>query len=59
VIGVYVDLMEGVVFFSKNGTVFEQNAFEGEALRGKTFFPAACCLSKNEKFELLEPEAED
>ena len=54
-----MDLMECVVFFSKNGTVFEQNAFEGEALRGKTFFPAACCLSKNEMFELLEPEAED
>ncbi len=59
IIGVYVDLVEGLLFFSKNGTVFEQDAFTGEALRGGKFYPAACCLSKNEMFELLEPPAED
>jgi len=58
-IGVYVDLVGGALFFSKNGKVFAQNAFDGEALRQHTFYPAACCLSKNEMFELLEPQAED
>ena len=68
VIGVYVDLADGIMFFSKNGKVFEQNAFEGGVLRPSenaggdnttVFYPAACCLSKNEMFELLEPQAED
>ena len=59
-IGVYVDLVEGFLFFSKNGTVFEKNAFSSEALKGnQRFYAAACCLSKNEMFELLEPPAED
>ena len=61
VIGVYVDLVDGVIFFSKNGVVMERNAFVGDKLLrdGQTFFPAACCLSKNEMFELIEPSAED
>jgi len=50
------------MFFSKNGKIFDENAFSGDALRptdDTLFYPAACCLSKNEMFELLEPEAED
>ena len=54
-IGVYADLAEGVLFFSKNGKVFAKNAFEGAALLEKQFYPAACCLTKNEMFELIEP----
>ena len=58
-IGVYVDLVDGVLFYSKNDKVFEKNAFEGASLRDITFYPAVCCLSKNEMFELLEPQMED
>ena len=59
VIGVYVDLAEGLLFFSKNGKIFDKNAYEGSALLNKSFYPAACCLSKNEMFEFIEPAAED
>ena len=60
-IGIYVDLADGVIFYSKNGNVVAENAFKGAALRNPDtiFYPAACCLSKNEMFELIEPEAED
>lgn len=61
-IGVYIDLADGIMFFSKNGKVFDENAFSGDALRpkeGTLFYPAACCLSKNEMFEMLLPAAED
>ena len=62
VIGVYVDLADGIIFFSKNGKIVPENAFSGAKLRptdGTVFSPAACCLSKNEMFELIEPQAED
>uniref|UniRef100_A0A7S3I2R6 B30.2/SPRY domain-containing protein n=1 Tax=Favella ehrenbergii TaxID=182087 RepID=A0A7S3I2R6_9SPIT len=59
IIGVYVDLADGVVFYAKNGAVVAKNAFEGAALQGRKFYPAACCLTKNEMFELLEPAVED
>lgn len=54
-IGVYVDLAEGALFFAKNGKIFTKNAFEGTALLKRQFYPAACCLTKNEMFEVLEP----
>jgi len=53
-IGCYVDLVEGVVFFSKNGLVFG-DAFRGDYLMNKTFYPACCCLTKGESFEVLVP----
>ena len=59
VIGVYVDLVDGILFFSKNGDIFTKNAFQGTALLSNKFYPAAACLSRNEMFELIEPQAED
>ena len=59
IIGVYVDLVEGILFFAKNGEVVPKNAFEGPILRDREFYPAACCLTKNEMFELIEPAGED
>ena len=58
-IGVYVDLVDGILFFSKNGDIFTKNAFQGSALLSNKFYPAAACLSRNEMFELIEPQAED
>lgn len=58
-IGVYVDLVSGLIFYSKNGNVYSNNAFAGSALLDKQFYPAACCLTKNEMFELVEPAVED
>ena len=56
IIGVYCDFVSGIVFFSKNGTIYNQNAFVGgAALRETKFYPAASCLTKNEMFELLDP----
>ena len=56
-IGVYVDTVDGKVFFSKNGRVFE-TAFEGPELQADIY--AACaCLTKDESFELLYPQPED
>jgi len=58
VIGCYVDLIDGIIFFSKNGQTFE-DAFTGPELLGKTFYPAACCLTRGESFELCIPLIED
>ena len=58
VIGVYVDLVEGRIFFSKNGEMFP-TAFEGLEFLDQEFYPACCCLTKNESFEALMPQPED
>lgn len=58
VIGVYVDLVEGRIFFSKNGEILGE-AFSGEELLDGNFFAACCCLTKDESFELLFPQPED
>ena len=44
VIGVYVDLVEGRLFFSKNNTVYDI-AYEGLYLLNQSFYPACCCLT--------------
>ena len=57
-IGVYVDLVEGRVFFSKNGEVFP-TAFEGPDLLSAEFYPACCSLTVDEKFKVVSPLPED
>ena len=57
-IGVYVDLVEGRLFFSKNGEVYPV-AFEGEDFIDQSFYASCCCLTQNESFELLFPQPED
>ena len=58
VIGVYVDLIDGKVFYSKNGEVFK-TAFSGLDLLMGDFYAACCCLTELESFELVMPRAED
>lgn len=53
-IGCYVDLIDGRIFFSKNGEILG-SAFEGEELLNCEFYAACCCLTKDESFELLFP----
>lgn len=57
-IGVYVDLQEGKLIFSKNDKVFSP-VFEGLIDTDRQYLAAACCLAKDESFELLEPSSED
>ena len=58
IIGVYVDLVDGRIFFSKNGEVFG-TAFEGSNFLYDDFYPACCCLTKGESFESVLPLPED
>jgi hypothetical protein len=63
-IGVYIDLIEvifqtltslqGLIFYSKNGKVFG-DAFRDPELLKQELYPACCCLTKGESFELLFP----
>jgi hypothetical protein len=58
---VYVDLVDGCLFFAKNGIIYD-DAFRGnKSLTDptKTFYAACCCLTKEESFEMLVPEGED
>jgi hypothetical protein len=56
VIGVYLDLIDGRIFFSKNGEVFQEAFGNIEIVE---YWPACCCLTKDESFELLFPSPED
>eukprot|EP00347_Sterkiella_histriomuscorum_P015071 403358421 len=58
VIGVFVDLVEGKLFFSKNGKIFK-DAYRDEELTKQPLYPACSCLTKGESFELLFPACED
>jgi len=58
IIGCYVDLIDGKLFFSKNGTVFK-TAFQNKHLLNSDFYAACCCLTVNESFESLLPSPED
>jgi hypothetical protein len=53
-IGVYVDLVEGRLFFSKNGKVF-RTAFQGGTLLNGEVYAACACLAKDESFRLVVP----
>lgn len=57
-IGVYVDLIEGMLFFSKNDRVFGI-AYKSKELLKQELYPACCCLSKDDAFEILMPTPED
>ncbi len=57
-IGVFIDLVASVLFFSKNGKVFKTAYDTKEFLTGD-LYPACCCLSKDESYELLMPQPED
>ena len=50
----YLDLIEGKLFFSKNGEIFG-TAFTGDEFLYNDFYAACCCLTKDESFELLFP----
>lgn len=58
IIGVFLDLVVGRLFFSKNGEM-QGSAFSGQELLKGTFYAACCCLTKDESFELLFPQPED
>jgi len=58
IIGVYLDLVDGRLFFSKNGEVFP-TAYEGEEFLNTDFYAACCCLTKSESYELMLPQPED
>ena len=47
VIGVYLDLIDGRIFFSKEGKVFPV-AYEDKKLLDLEIYPACCTLSKDE-----------
>ena len=53
-----MDLEEGKLIFSKNNKVFG-SVFEGLIDPEREYVAAACCLAKEDSFELLEPSAED
>ena len=57
-IGCYVDLVAGHMFFSKNGQIYSDAFVGNKTLLNpeKIFYPACCCLTKGESFELLVPE---
>ena len=57
-VGVYVDMVEGVIFFSKNDKMFG-DAFRVKELLTQEVYPACSCLTKGESFELLYPQCED
>ena len=60
-VSVYVDLVEGCLFFAKNGKIYD-DAFRGsDSLTDPTkiFYAACCCLTKGESFEMVVPEGED
>mgnify|MGYP003913597945 CR=1 FL=1 len=58
VVGVYVDLIDGKIFFSKNGIIYRA-AFQGPHILANDMYAACCCLTKDESFELLLPQPED
>lgn len=57
-IGVFVDLKEGRLFFSKNGEVF-RTAFQGGFLLKSGVYGACSCLTKDECFKSINPQPED
>jgi len=58
VVGCYVDLIEGKIFFSMNGTIYK-DAFMGIDLLDKVFYATCACLTKDEAFEVMVPACED
>lgn len=57
-VGVFVDLITPLLFFSKNGKVFK-TAYDTKELLAGGLYPACCCLSKDEAYELMIAQPED
>ena len=57
-IGVFVNLVDSLIFFSKNGKIFK-TAYNTKEFLKSDLYPACCCLSKDESYELLMPQPED
>ncbi len=57
-IGVYCDLIDGRIFFSKNSIVFPE-AFSSPKLLQTVLFPACSLFLENESFEVMNPLPED
>lgn len=57
-IGVYLDLVEGKMFYSKNGHCFG-TAFLGSQFLENDFYPACSCLTPDDSFKVVFPEPED
>ena len=53
-----MDLVASRLFFSKNGKVFPV-AYETKEFLTGDLYPACCCLSKDEAFELVMAQPED
>lgn len=53
-----MDLVNARLFFSKNDKVYGVAYETKEFLQGE-IYPACCCLSKDESYELLMPQPED
>lgn len=60
IIGVYADLVQGCLFFAKNGRLYG-DAFKSKKFteEGNVFYPACSCLTKEESFEVMYPRHED
>ena len=58
IIGVYLDLVDGRLFFSKNGKIFPV-AYEKKEFLKMDLYPACACFQDGESFELLMPMPED
>ena len=58
IVGVYVDMIEGKLFFSKNVTVFPV-AYESKDFLNMKLYPACSFFQEGESFELMMPTPED
>lgn len=58
IVGVYVDLVEGKLFFSKDGRMMPI-AYEDKAFLSMELYPAVSCFQPGESFQLIMPMPED
>ena len=58
VIGVYVDMINGQIAYSKNGTYLGV-AFEDTQLSEGELYPAVATINEKDEFEVCYPQPED
>eukprot|EP00347_Sterkiella_histriomuscorum_P015271 403357661 len=58
IVGVYVDLIEGKLFFSKDGRMMPI-AYENKHFLTMELYPAVSCFQPGESFQLIMPMPED
>ena len=58
VIGVMVDMVEGKISFSWNGTWWGV-AFQGEELKSGELYPAVAPIYLNDEYKVIHPQPED